>query len=440
MTGFVYNDTAYLREMADQDATHREEQRECDKKKQIELLRAMRRGEIKLLQALELLQVDGRNYLLEIIMEMKSELRRPQLDFSPPGSLTLSALATDWLTQWCKEHQAEKTTLQQRVPRSPKHKAVVNLMRLCTILAQPMSAYNPDNPPDLDRMFQHPGVDLAHTLAEQETSSLRARKAKSNQFSVTKVSAYVSHPHPCLILVDANIRESSLDGLSAISVFSSTLATSLMQAYPDTAVVVHFFCGMHSSRNGAWYGPTGLVRSLIMQLIMKLDAKDPEMSTWNLDFIKDRGFFMNLEQHSLSDLCYALHGLLYEFPPDTQIYCLIDSISCFDIGSLLKDLSTVMEQLRTIISDPNLVPIFKVLLTNPGESTRAIKNMTLFKEDPTRLVSLSGHNLVPGQISGRMVDDHLLRAPSPMRERTSSQFRHSRTPSPAVSASRRIEY
>jgi len=177
-----------------------------------------------------------------------------------------------------------------------------------------------------------------------------------------------------------------------------------------------------------------------MQLIMKLDAKDPEMSTWNLDFIKDRGFLMNLEQHSLPDLCYALHGLLYEFPPDTQIYCLIDSISCFDIGSLLKDLSTVMEQLRTIISDPNLVPIFKVLLTNPGESTRAIKNMKLFKEDPTRLVSLSGHNLVPGQISGRMVDDHLLRAPSPMRERTSSQFRHSRNPSPAVSASRRIEY
>lgn len=67
------------------------------------------------------------------------------------------------------------------------------------------------------------------------------------------------------------------------------------------------------------------------------------MKTWSLDFINDREFLQNLEQHSLTDLCSALHGLLYEFTPDMYVYCIIDSISCFDISRLLKDLGTVME-------------------------------------------------------------------------------------------------
>ncbi|KAK4234958.1 hypothetical protein C8A03DRAFT_37220 [Achaetomium macrosporum] len=141
---------------------------------------------------------------------------------------------------------------------------------------------------------------------------------------------------------------SSLRGLSAISVLSSTLVTSLMQAYPDSAVVVHFFCGMHASPKDAWYGPSGL-------LLMKLDAKDPDMRTWNLDYINDRRLLQNLEEHSLMELCSVLHSLLYEFPADTCIYCIVDSISCFDICRLHNDLNTVTEQLRIIVNDTKLV-------------------------------------------------------------------------------------
>lgn len=106
------------------------------------------------------------------------------------------------------------------------------------------------------------------------------------------------------------------------------------------------------------------------------------------DFINDAGFIQNLEQHSLVNLCFLLHNLLYEFSPGTDFYFIIDSISCFDVGRLLKDLGTVMELLRNIVNDTVLVPVCKVLLTNPAESTHAITNMTLFKEDPSRLITL----------------------------------------------------
>jgi hypothetical protein len=237
------------------------------------------------------------------------------------------------------------------------------------------------------------------------------------------------------VLVDANLEESSLDRLSAISVFSSTLVTSLMQAYPETAVVTHFFCGLHSSLNDTWYGPSGLVRSLIVQLLTKLDARDPDMETWNLDFINDREFLQNLEEHSLADLGLVLHKLLYQFPLDTHVYCIVDSISCFDVRRLHRDLDTVVERFRIMVNDTKLRAVFKVLLTNPGRSTWAITSMNFLQEDPTRLVTLSRYNLVPGEISERAIGDYLPAAGR--RTPSRSPFRYSRRPSPAVSVRNR---
>ena len=322
--------------------------------------------------------------------------------------------------------------LRQQVSVNTTRKAVVGLAELCEILARPLSTYDdPANPPNLERVFQHPSVDLSHALAEQGRVSRASQGQVQSLLSHDQFLRWLSHPHPSLILVDANVRESSLDRLSAISVLSGTLATSLMKSSPDEdTAVIHFFCGLHASPRDALYGPAGLVRSLILQLLMKLDDADPDMSRWNLDFVNDRAFLQGLEEHALPDLCSALHELLFQFRPGTLIYCIIDSISCFDVGRLRRDLGIVMEGLRVIVNDARLVPVFKVLVTNPASSTRAILNMTLFREDPGRLISLSRQDRVPGRLSARVVDDHLLRAPSPRLARTPSPFRRSMEPPP----------
>ncbi|KAI1123345.1 hypothetical protein F5Y10DRAFT_54578 [Nemania abortiva] len=325
--------------------------------------------------------------------------------------------------------KTEEAALQQQVRHSSKHTAVVSLARLCNILAQPLSAQAQGRAPNLGRTFQHPSVDLRHALAEQGRIPSKTQGQIDSLLGHEQFLDWLSRSHQSLILVDAHIRESALESLSAISVFSGTLVTSLMEAYPDTAVVIHFFCGLHTSPNDVFYGPTGLVRSLILQLLMKLGARDPEMRTWSLDFINDRRFLHNLEQHSLVDLCSALHGLLYELNPDTRVYCIVDSISCFDVGRLLGDLSIVMDGLRDIVNDTKMVPVVKFFLTNPFESRRVIKDMPLLREDPAGLISLSQHNPVPGSISSRVIGERLLRAPPPLRGRRLSPVGYARVPS-----------
>ncbi|KAI1203677.1 hypothetical protein F5X97DRAFT_283815 [Nemania serpens] len=406
----VHEDTAYLRKLADDEAVHRRGQRQQEEMHHAEVLEAMRIG--------------GRG--LQLVVEQQREQQK--------GNRTLLMHLIAMESKRRKAIEAEVAALRQRVLHNAKHTAVVSLTQLCKILAQPLSAQNQNETPDLEGTFQHPSVDLSHALAEQGMFTSRTQGQVNSLLEHEKFCDWLSSLHQSLILVDANIRESALERLSAISVFSSTLATSLMEAYPDTAVVVHFFCGLHASPNDAWYGPTGLVRSLILQLLMKLDARDPDMRTWSLDFIDDRGFLRRLQQHSLVDLCSVLNGLLYEFTPDTYVYCIVDSISCFDIRRLLKDLGTVMEGLRNIVNDTKLVPVVKILLTNPFESTRAIRDMPLFQEDPARLISLSQNNLVPGRISSRVVGDRLLRVPSPLRGRTPSPVGYARVPPAVLSA------
>ncbi|KAH7309774.1 hypothetical protein B0I35DRAFT_440600 [Stachybotrys elegans] len=313
----------------------------------------------------------------------------------------------------------EAERLRQQPSYSSKHRAVVSLTTLCSILAVSSTAWDPHNPPDLEHMFKQPSRDLAAAIAHQARVPAKFQGQVQSLMTHEKFTRWLSHSHPSLILVDANIRESTLESLSAISVFSSTLVTSLAEAFPE-AEVIQFFCGLHATMSDDWYGPNGLMRSLILQLLLKLNIRDPDMQTWNLDFINDREFLQDLEKHNLDSMGFVLHSLLYQFSPDTTIYCIVDTISCFDSSRLLDDLGTVMERFRKIINDNALVPVVKFLLTHPGESTRDIKSMPLFTEDPDRLVRLSRLGVVPGAISGRRMDHQLLSVPSHGRSRASS--------------------
>ncbi|KAI1169850.1 hypothetical protein F4777DRAFT_595865 [Nemania sp. FL0916] len=367
--GLVHENTAYLRRLADYEATDRRRQHQEEAIRNAEMLNAIRRGETSV-QLLVEQQTDLRTLLMRVIMDHEKD-------------------------------EAIKTIAQRQVVRTSRHTAVVSFIRLCGILAQPLSARNGRGTPNLRSAFQHPSADLGHALAEQGRFSARTQGQVNSLLEHSQFLDWLSRSHPSLILVDANIRELALEHLSAISVFSSTLVTSLMEAYPETAVVLHFFCGLHASPIDPW-------------------------------------FLQNLEQHSLIDLCQALHKLLYEFTPDTYVYFIIDSISSFDARRLSNDLSIVMQGLQNIVNDPKLVPVAKVFITNPFESTRAIQDMLLLKENPSQLISLSRDNLVPGSISSRVVDDHLLRAPSPLRGRTPSPVGYNRAPSPVMSARKRI--
>ncbi|RYP23553.1 hypothetical protein DL765_001067 [Monosporascus sp. GIB2] len=342
------------------------------------------------------------------------------------------------LMEILSQFQEMSTTLKQRVSNAPKRTtAVVGLDHFCDILT--------GEAPDLEYMFHHPNRDLEMALSETGGVTIAAQGQVQSLLEHDQFLQWLRDHHPGLILVDADIPGAALESLSAISRFCATLVTSIMGVNPDV-IVTHFFCGLHTSPDDPWYGPVGLVRSIIMQLITKLMEMDEEMESWDLDFINDRDYLKSLENHDVESLCAALHSMVSQFQPDTNVYCIIDSIAWFDSSRMLEDLRVVIECLGEIIDHRNLRPIFKVLLTNPGTSTLDVKNMPVLRNDPSRLVSLSKHNMVPMEISRQVVDDHLLwtpssfRSPSPFGNRSGTPDRLPfRNPSAALSFMKRRE-
>jgi hypothetical protein len=297
---------------------------------------------------------------------------------------------------WDTEQKVLIAQLQKQTSRhSPT--AVVTVERLFAILAQ--TGPNVDIS-TMETIVQHPGEDLERALYQRHRFKQSAQAQAQSLLRHGRFVDWLGQRHPDLISVDANIQSAALERLSVVSVFCATFIASMVRVKPQEAIA-HFFCGLHCSTNDPWYGPNGLVRSIILQLLMKLARAD----ILNLDFINDREYLMDLEGHDLPSLCQTLHELLYQFPPDMTVYCIIDGVSCFDKNKMFGDLKTVIGWLDNIVGDKRLRCVFKVLMTNPKNSSMRVKNL-LDKADIVRLVS---SNLFPSEISNKLVESRLLR-------------------------------
>jgi hypothetical protein len=236
--------------------------------------------------------------------------------------------------------------------------------------------------------------------------------------------------HPGLIFAEGGCPETSHEKLSPISSLCAAFVAGMIRVQPHE-VIIHFFSGLHLASNDDWKGPNGLIRSLILQLVMKLVQWD----MLSLDFVDDRGYLRALEKHDLESLCQAFHTLLSQLPPETTIYCVIDGISWFDREGMFEDLSLVISCLLHIVKDgfPHIVkdghpPIFKVLITTPRSCSARVRKLLA----PDDIVRLSANNAFPLEISSRVVESRLLRASTPdprsrreRREREDEKFVHS---------------
>ncbi|KAL9105542.1 MAG: hypothetical protein Q9187_008691, partial [Circinaria calcarea] len=253
----------------------------------------------------------------------------------------------------------------------------------------------------------HPNKDFERALMQKSKFSTATQGQIQSLLRHNRFFQWMNPYNIDMILVDANIRSSG-PGISAMSVFSATFVAGMVKVNPDEAVA-HFFCNSHVAPRDPWHGPNGLVRSLIVQLLMKL-FKSKILS---LDFINNRDYLLALEKHDLASLCNTLWTLLYQFPPDTTVFCIIDSISSFDKNATFKDLEIVLDCLQSIVEDRSLIPTFKLMMTNPMSSTRRMKESLNLQEYPSRLINLSPKNLVPMGISSQAMESYLLRPSTP---------------------------
>ncbi|ROW10566.1 hypothetical protein VMCG_01916 [Cytospora schulzeri] len=183
-----------------------------------------------------------------------------------------------------------------------------------------------------------------------------------------------------ILLVDGHAGSESNGRTTAMSVFCATLVQSLKDINTDSSVsagsfiVLYFFCGQHKDPDSRLPGPSGMMRSLIVQLILAW----PEGRQQDLQSIKQLSEIKQStgsSKYQVSILCQIFEELLWQLPPRNVVHGIIDGISHFetsirgwstDMRTIASSLETCATRLRGAGENSS---VLKMLLASAGKST-----------------------------------------------------------------------
>ena len=245
----------------------------------------------------------------------------------------------------------------------PKKPSFLSLSRLLYVLAaSPMGpASHLDASNDLEHMLRQ-GRNIDTKDQSQALSLLRTQQFQN----------WIASQHSTVLLVDGNM-DSAVARVSPMSLLCASLVLSVLDKQP--AIALHYFCGLHIASNSPLCGPTGLIRSLLMQLLLvsktiDVDGKpfNIDHTIFNLDFIDSRFYREDLESHNIAALCHSFTMLVEQLPLDVFVFCIIDGINLYERSEWLDGLVLIVNSLNQIAQNARLQPIFKLLMTSARTS------------------------------------------------------------------------
>lgn len=282
--------------------------------------------------------------------------------------------------------------------------AVINEEQFCEAIADPpLDEYGV---PDIESFAALPNNDWNEISLYRGDFDSRTLSRVQSLLQQGRFLRWMKGAYPDLLLILADLPNSGMEKITAVSVFCATLVTSLIRLRHQD-VVIHFFCGLHVDPQAPSPGPAGLVRSLIMQMFVYL-RRDGYLS---LQFLNDRAIVQAIEDQDLEILCRTLQSLLDQFEAGTQVFCIIDSITLFDSQEWSTDLQMVLGYLHQTVEDSRLPAIFKVILTSSALCAPEMADL-LTEEDQysDRVLSLSSEDLsVDGDMGDYEMERHLSR-------------------------------
>lgn len=291
----------------------------------------------------------------------------------------------------------EDTEIQKHTSReegsNPRRRrgAVVNYLQFSEAIADRPS-YE-DEEPDIEAFAAQPDSDWGTVSRYRGDFDSKTRGQVQSILQQRRFLGWMRSRHPDMVLVLADLPNSTMEKITAVSVFCATLITSLTSLRRGD-LVLHFFCGLHVDPRGPSPGPRGLVRSLIMQLFAHLTRAGGA----NLDFICDRDYVRDIEDQKLAVLCQTLRELLWQCEPGVHVYCIIDSITLFEGSAWSRDLTAVVRCLRDCVEDGEMPAVLKVMLTSSALCAPELKAL------------LTGGDRYPGRVlylsaEGSFVED-----------------------------------
>ncbi|CZR68655.1 uncharacterized protein PAC_18554 [Phialocephala subalpina] len=166
-----------------------------------------------------------------------------------------------------------------------------------------------------------------------------------------------------VLLADGNSEQYGMARCSPMTLMCAVLAQGL--AKRDGTLVVHFFCGAHNTSGDDLAGPTGLIRSLIIQVLARYEL--------DLSFMDSGRWYEHLEKQDPLVLCNLFHRIVAQLP-GIILFCIIDGVSLFEKEQWRAQIELVVWKLREIVADPTMNVVLKLLITSPGIS-RVVKGI-----------------------------------------------------------------
>ncbi|KAK6374550.1 hypothetical protein LTR64_002661 [Lithohypha guttulata] len=172
------------------------------------------------------------------------------------------------------------------------------------------------------------------------------------------------------LFIETQLSSVSSRHVSAVSLVSSNLVQSL-QDRPE-ATVIYFFCGHHTAMSDAMRGPSGMMRSLITQILRLCPVR--------LDFVSVR-LRQQLELLNFRALCETFTRLVRQFPVTTVLSCIVDSISFFEGHDIVQDCKSAVEVLQDLVYNPELGALLLLLVTSPTRMFPSECRLSIMNDD-----------------------------------------------------------
>ncbi|KAL8926948.1 MAG: hypothetical protein Q9172_001609 [Xanthocarpia lactea] len=210
------------------------------------------------------------------------------------------------------------------------------------------------------------GVDLEVIVYDKRMVTIEGAKDKPSSqarahwlLSNPRFEHWLTAEEPQGLLVDG--RGDGSKKISPMSYLCALLSLSLQHTEP--VVSFTFFCGLHVAEMDPIRGPSGLVRSLVRQLL--------DVQHFHLEFI-DLDFEEQLRQYDIGSLLDLFYSLFEQLPGDLVLFCVIDGVSFYESAGQIDDLENVISFLADLTKRRDTGPVFKLLLTTPRLHRSAI--------------------------------------------------------------------
>ncbi|KAF2200237.1 hypothetical protein GQ43DRAFT_441757 [Delitschia confertaspora ATCC 74209] len=220
-----------------------------------------------------------------------------------------------------------------------------------------------------------PRQDLEYIFRESHDFTAISMGQAHSLLSTDQFRQWSLPQRPSILLVNGNLKLAGSERMSAMSFMCASLAAGLGEVQKD-AVIIHFFCGLHTASDDELTGPNGMMRSLIWQMILALDSR----KLLSLEFVNTRPFREALEARDLPHLIYTFQRLVAELLLDTHVYCILDGIDWYEEYDFEYDLKAVVYGLRDLALNDQLHAVFKLLMTSANQSRSVAEILGLSRE------------------------------------------------------------